>query len=135
MTDKELTAQEELDQIEERVKNEVREAVKEFIKSNDEFGADEIRNRINDDGIISEIVDGAVPVYNYTITKIGTLPEIFHHENELPPAFDGKETPINVIATSIYEILEEIAYDTLDDYLEEICDQEGIVDKEFLDNN
>ena len=135
MTDKELTAQEELDQIEERVKNEVREAVKEFINSNDEFGADEIRNRINDDGIISEIVDGAVPIYNYDITKLGTLPEIFQHENTLPPAFDGKDTPINVIATSIYEILEEIAYDTLDDYLEEICDQEGIVDKEFLDNN
>jgi hypothetical protein len=65
-----------------------------------------------------------VPVYTSDIMALASVGEIYGHENELGPAFDGKPRPENIIATSIYEVLEETGYDELRSYLDKL-DKEG----------
>jgi len=61
-------------------------------------------------GNIAEIADTNVPVYNADIMELASDPEIWGHENELPPAFDGEPTIINIAATAIYEVIEQALY-------------------------
>ncbi len=57
--------------------------------------------------VIHEIADSSVPVYNTGLIELSGDPEVGHHECELPPAFDGKPTIINIAATAVFELLEE----------------------------
>ena len=62
----------------------------------------------------SEITDSSVPVYTHELITIAqNSAEVMHHENELPPAFDGEPTIPNIIATAIYEIVQESLYGRL----------------------
>ncbi len=81
----------------------------------------ELRERFNDfpgefDGgephdVIHEIADSSVPVYNVELVELAGIPEVGHHETELPPAFDGTPTIINVAATAVFELLEAALWD------------------------
>lgn len=116
----EKRAEQELEDLMESVKSDTKMLVDEFIEENEGCSRDKVRDDIDFDGKITEMVDSSVPIYNYDIMKLGTLADIYHHENELTPAFDGIMTPINVVATAIYEVLEEYVWERLDSYLDEL---------------
>jgi len=62
----------------------------------------------------TEITDNSVPVYTHELITIAqNSREVLCHENELPPAFDGTATIPNIIATAIYEIVQERLYERL----------------------
>ena len=124
----EKSAYEELNDLKDSVKSEVREAIDNYITDNPEYSKEDIQNTIDDNGRITEIYDGCVPVYNGDIMLIGSLPEVYNHESELGPAFGGTPTPINIIAGNIYEILSQIAWEEIEDYLNELVDSEKIED-------
>ena len=109
------SAEEMLEDCKDSVRTEVREAIDNYIEENPDEDVDQIRDRIDDSGGITEIYDGCTPIYNYDIMKIGSLPEVFGHENELGPAFDGTLTPVNISAGAIDEILSEVAWEEVDD--------------------
>jgi len=60
-----------------------------------------------------EIADQAVPIYSHELAELASDPEIFHHENELPPAFTGEPTLNNIIATAVYEIVSDAIFSHL----------------------
>ena len=57
------------------------------------------------DGAVREIADSFVPIYNHELTALAKEDDVWQHENELPPAFDGTSTICNLVVTAIYEIL------------------------------
>jgi len=114
--------EQEFDDLLSGVEDNIKRLVNEFIEENKSYSKDKVRDDIDFDGGITEMVDSSVPIHYYDLMKLATLTEIYHHENELTPAFDGTMTPINVVATAIYEVLEERAWETLDSYLEELED-------------
>ena len=120
--DNEKSAYEMLEDIKESVREQVRERIDEYIKENPDMDKEQIRDNIDYDGQITEIYDGNVPIYNSDIMKIGSLPEVYQHENELGPAFDGSPTAVNIIAGSIYEILSDIAWEEINNYLDKLFD-------------
>jgi hypothetical protein len=130
--EEEKTAYQELFDLKEMVRDEVKTAIDEFIEENPDYDKDDIRNSIDDNGRITEMVDSSVPIYNYDIMKLGTLTEVWAHENELGPAFDGTPTPVNTLATAIYEILQETAWEYVDEYLDEL-ENDGKFDEEDED--
>lgn len=118
--EKELTAEQEMQDLKEGVSGDIKILIDDYIEENDNPTKDEVREKIDYNGGITETVDGSVPVYNYDLMKLSSLSEVYHHDNELPPAFDGENTPINVTGTAIYEILMDVAWETLDSYLDEL---------------
>jgi len=64
--------------------------------------------------MVSEIADSSVPVYTYDLAQVAqSSMDVLLHENELPPAFDGSPTVTNLIATAIYELVQEALYERL----------------------
>ena len=64
--------------------------------------------------MVSEIADSSVPVYTFELAQIAqSSMDVMLHENELPPAFDGTPTVTNLIATAVYEIVQEDLYEKL----------------------
>ena len=64
--------------------------------------------------MVSEIADSSVPVYTYELAQVAQASmDVLLHENELPPAFDGSPTVTNLIATAIYELVQESLYERL----------------------
>lgn len=120
MSEDEKNPEQYLEELKESIEEQVKDSINEFIEENEGCTRDKINDSIDYDGRVTEIVDGAVPIHYYDLTRLATLSEIYHHENELPPAFDGSATPINVIACAIYEVLMEIAWETIESYLEEL---------------
>ena len=127
--DEEKTAYQELEELKEMVQDEVKTKIDEFIEENPDYDKEQIRDKIDDNGTITEMVDSSVPIYNSTIMELGSLSEVYQHENELGPAFDGTPTPVNILATAIYEILMETAWDFLDEYLNDL-DNDGKFDED-----
>ncbi|WP_167631397.1 hypothetical protein [Mariprofundus ferrooxydans] len=62
---------------------------------------------------LTEIADSAVPIYTHDLMTLSSEPDIFFHENELGPAFDGSPTLANITATAIYELVSQALYETL----------------------
>ena len=106
--------------LKQEVEEAVREAIDGYIKDHPDESRSNVEDRINDDGTITEIYDSSVPIYNSEIMDLGALPEVFGHENELGPAFDGSPTPVNIVAGSLYEILEETAFEETRNYLDQL---------------
>ena len=113
-----------LEDLKETIEEQVKESINDFIDENKECKRDKVNDSIDYDGRVSEMVDSDVPIHYYDLTRLATLSDIYHHENELPPAFDGTMTPINVIACAIYEVLMEVAWETVESYLDEL-EEEG----------
>jgi len=63
--------------------------------------------------LCTEIADQSVPIYSHELASLASDPEIFHHENELPPAFSGEPTLNNIIATAVYEIVSDAVFSHL----------------------
>lgn len=57
--------------------------------------------------LVHEIADSHVPIYYHELAELASDPEVFHHENELGPAFDGTPTLANIVATAAYELISE----------------------------
>lgn len=120
MSENEKRPEQELEDLKERIKDDVKASIDEFIEENEGCNRDKINDSIDYDGRVTEMVDSAVPIHYYDLTRLATLSEIYHHENELPPAYDSQMTPINVITTAIYEVLMEVAWETVESYLDEL---------------
>jgi len=70
--------------------------------------------------MVSELSDSSVPVYTHELITIAqNSTEVMYHENELPPAFGGEHTIPNIIATAIYEIVQENLYERLHELQQE----------------
>jgi hypothetical protein len=117
------------------VKEQVREAIDDYIRENPDDDREDIEQNIDYSGTITEIYDGAVPVYYSEIMEIGNVPEVYNHENELGPAFDGTPTPMNILAGAIYEILYEVAWEEISDYLDELEEAGKFDEKDDEDDN
>lgn len=78
---------------------------------------------------IFEIADSSTPIYTGDILQcaMDNL-SLATAEPELGPAFDGKPTPINIIAANIFEYIESALWeyfnDHKDDYLEDESEDE-----------
>ena len=85
----------------------------------------ELKERFSDEqypeDAVHEIADSFVPIYSHELMELASDPEIFYHENELPPAFDGQATLNNITATAIYELISE----SLFEYLYELQQEEA----------
>ena len=61
---------------------------------------------------IHEIADGACPIYTSDIIAAAQADsDLILNEPELGPAFDGKPTPVNIIAANIYEKITAALWD------------------------
>jgi len=61
--------------------------------------------------LIHEITDAACLLPNYTFLKLACDNiELALDEPEIGPAFDGKATPINIIAANLYETISNELY-------------------------
>lgn len=71
---------------------------------------------------IHECADSNVPHYTSTILQLAVDNwELATNEPEIGPAYDGKATPLNIIAANIYERLERECWDkwnNINDWLE-----------------
>lgn len=75
--------------------------------------------------VAHEIADSCIPVYTHTILKLGLEHmDLAIVEPELGPAFDGKPTPVNIIAANIYEALYSEAYEAAQKAIAEAEDKE-----------
>lgn len=62
--------------------------------------------------LIHEIADWWVPIYTHTILEVASSKiRLAFDEPELWPAFNGKPTPVNLIAANIYEAIVEALRD------------------------
>ena len=69
---------------------------------------------------ISEIADSSVPVYHSDLLRLAA--DKIHlgiDEPELGPAFDGKPTPVNIIAANVFEHVERALWDAWKEIEEE----------------
>ena len=84
---------------------------------------EELRTQFPDaeypEDLIHEIADSSVPIYSHDLMKLASDPDIFFHENELPPAFGGEPTLNNITATAIYELVSEALFELLSELQEE----------------
>jgi hypothetical protein len=70
---------------------------------------------------IFEITDSYVPIHYYDILKMASENmNLALDEPELGPAFDGKPTPVNIIAANIFEEIHNHLWSELDNLKEEI---------------
>ncbi|KKN72305.1 hypothetical protein LCGC14_0412560 [marine sediment metagenome] len=75
---------------------------------------DELKERMKDypdedaDDVVSEIADSSVPVYYSDLLKLASgCNDLATAEPECGPAFDGKPTPVNIIAANVYEAVDQ----------------------------
>lgn len=126
-----------LEELKKDVETETVERFLDRLRDNLDFDGDQVRESLQDDGSDHEIADSNVPAMNYDIMEMASDPEIWGHENELGPAFDGTPTITNITAGSIYEVLyeqvnetlEKMAYE-LDETIEDIMTDHEIDDRE-----
>ena len=78
-----------------------------------DYALEEPREFAHDPGDrIHEIADGCVPVYHSDLLEIAADDnDMATNEPELGPAFDGKATPVNIIAANIFEAIEAALWD------------------------
>lgn len=109
----------------EDLKQDVRNEIAEIIHAEYRGKVDpnEIEELIDDDGSLTEVVDLYTPIHYATLMELAMASDIYMHENELPPAFDGKQTPANVVATAIYEILMDEAWATVREQVEQLIEE------------
>ena len=75
--------------------------------------------------MVSEIADSSVPIYTNELAEVAqSSMEVLQHQNELPPAFDGSPTVSNLIATAIYELVQEALYERLNELQQEYEEQQ-----------
>jgi len=75
--------------------------------------------------MVHEIADSSVPVYTFELAQVAQSSlDVMLHENELPPAFDGSPTVTNLIATAIYELVQEELYEKLYELQQEHANQQ-----------
>lgn len=99
-------------ELESRVCDEVREQWQELVEANDDADPNDTwaHNAMSD--AISEIADGAVPVYTGDLMELAAQNiTLATSTPELGPAFGGEPTPVNIIAANVYERLTEVAHD------------------------
>ncbi len=61
-----------------------------------------------------ELADSSVPVYTSDLMRLAAEDtDLATSEPSLGPAFDGRPTPVNIIAANVYERLYDVAYATL----------------------
>ena len=70
------------------------------------------KNDIDFDGSLTDIVNEAVPLFSSDLIQLALENvELGTNEPELGPAFDGRPTPVNIIAANVYEHLETLAWE------------------------
>ena len=93
---------------------------------------DELRERLQDNpwnndeyDIIHEVADSNTPIYTSDILKLAA-DNLFLATDipELGPAFDSEPTPTNIIAANIFEHLERVMFDNLEEIKAELLDAE-----------
>lgn len=73
------------------------------------------------DDAIFEIADQSVPVYTGNIIDLACEEHsLFFDEPELGPAFDGKPTPVNIVAANIFEYVYRELHEYKDALKEEL---------------
>jgi len=102
----------------------LKDIVESITGENPDYDLDDIRDNINDDGSLNEIVDSSVPIYYHEIFACASVSDIYTRESELGPAFDGSPTLNNIVVGLIYEYLEEYAWEILDDIITEIVNRD-----------
>jgi len=81
--------------------------------------------------MLAEIADSSVPIYHYQLAEVAqSSMDVLLHENELGPAFDGTPTVVNLIATAIYEIVQEALYEKLYELQQEYEEQQQVEEME-----
>lgn len=82
-----------------------------------EENKDNLLARYDDsEDLIHELADGNVPVSTYDILQYGANNiELATSEPDIGPAFDGKPTPVNIIAANIYEHLLNLGREWLEE--------------------
>ena len=95
---------------------------------------EDMRERIEDgedEDCIAEIADNHTPVYNWDILNLASENNFLAtNEPELGPAFDGKATPINIIAANIYEAISNHLYANYEDVKTEVEEKNAEKEKE-----
>jgi len=77
----------------------------------------------NDDDydLIHSIADSNTPIYYSDILELAAENTFLAlDEPELGPAFDGSPTPVNIIAANIFEHLERVLWENIEEIKEEI---------------
>lgn len=87
--------------------------------------ADELKDETYPEDIVTEMADGWVPIYTYDLMRYAANDlDLAVDEPELGPAFDGSPTPVNIIAANIYERLQGVAFDALEELRDEWDEEE-----------
>lgn len=61
---------------------------------------------------IFEIADSSVPVYTHDLMQLAAENnDLATTEPDIGPAFDGKPTPVNIIAANVFEAIEQALWD------------------------
>lgn len=99
-----------LEAMAEEIVGEVRQAWAERVADHADETADQIHDAIQDR--LHEIADGAVPIMNYAIaeTCLEDWSNLMLDEPDCGPAFDGRNTPLNLMAGNLYDLAVRIAY-------------------------
>lgn len=93
--------------------------VERLLIHNLEESRDDILGAAYPEDELHEHVDSAVPTQNAILLEVAaSSPSVAVDEPELGPAFDGRPTPINIIAANIYERLSVVAHEWLSEALE-----------------
>lgn len=89
---------------------------------------EEYRTRGNEpyfEDTLSEIADSNTPIYNNEIMQIAADNiDLATNEPEFGPAFDGRPTPINIIAANIYDRIYEAVSQRYEELKEHKCAKE-----------
>jgi hypothetical protein len=90
----------------EELKTEAAEELTDWLKENPDC-KDEPHDTI------SEIADSSTPIYTHDLLQLGSDNwDLMTSEPQIGPAFDGKPTPINIIAANIYEAISAHLFQT-----------------------
>ena len=75
--------------------------------------------------IAHEIADSFTPIYTSDIMELAAQDiRLATDEPQLGPAFDGSPTPVNIIATNIYERIFDEVYNAISEWKEQREEQE-----------
>lgn len=108
-----------IEELEEAIQSTVKDLIAEAKEQDEKINRDDLYDMLQDQGIITELVDGIVPVYDDDLFELASENyEIGHKSPELGPAFGGEATPINIIAANVFEELESMAWDYVSEYLD-----------------
>jgi len=71
--------------------------------------------------VIHEIADSNVPAYTSDLMELAAGDvSLATNEPELGPAFDGKPTPVNIVAANVYEAIEQALWEYWNEHENEI---------------